>query len=150
MQKVTRSWFHNCKMEELKIPLKKFLPGIAWFFIVGILTLMPGKDVPQVTWMDNITGFDKLVHAALFGGLVFLFCMPYFKAHFSHRKKINQFLRITFAVIVWGITVEFLQKYFIVGRDFELLDWAADSIGAFMAFWFSWKILKRLEKKSLQ
>lgn len=137
-------------MGESKIPLKKFWPGIAWFFIVGILTLMPGKDVPEVSWMDKITGFDKLVHAALFGGLVFLFSVPYFKAHFSHQQKINQFLRITFAVIVWGITVEFLQKYFVVGRDFELLDWAADSIGALIAFWMSKKLLKHLEKKYLR
>lgn len=137
-------------MEESKIPLKKFLPGITWFFIVGILTLMPGKDVPKVSWLDKIAGFDKVVHAALFGGLVFLFSVPYFKAHFSHQQKINQFLRITFAVIVWGITVEFLQKYFVVGRDFELLDWAADSIGALIAFWLSREILRHFEKKYLQ
>jgi VanZ family protein len=137
-------------MGEPKIPLKKFLPGIAWFFIVGILTLMPGKDVPEVGWMDKITGFDKFVHAVLFGGLVFLFSVPYFKAHFSHQQKINYFIRICLAVIVWGITIEFLQKYFVVGRDFELLDWAADSIGAILAFWLSRKILKHLEKKYLQ
>jgi len=51
------------------------------------------------------------------------------------------------AVITWGITVEFLQKYFVVGRDFELLDWAADSAGALIALWFSIRILKYLEKK---
>jgi VanZ family protein len=137
-------------MEESKIPLKKFLPGIAWFFIVGILTLMPGKDVPEIGWMDKIIGFDKLVHAALFGGLVLLFSAPYFKAHFSHGQKINYFIRICLAVIVWGITIEFLQKYFVVGRDFELLDWAADSLGALIALWLSRKILRYLEEKNLQ
>jgi VanZ family protein len=52
-------------------------------------------------------------------------------------------------VIIWGITVEFLQKYFIPGRDFELLDWAADSVGALIALCLSIRILKHLEKKYL-
>jgi len=132
-------------MEEQKIPFKKFLPGIAWFFIVGVLTLMPGRDVPEVGWLDRIIGVDKVVHGGLFGGLVFLFSLPFLKSELPYKQKINQFLRITFAVIIWGITVEFLQKYFVVGRDFELLDWAADSLGAFLAFWLLKGILKRLE-----
>jgi VanZ family protein len=136
-------------MEQQKIPFKKFLPGIAWFFIVAILTLMPGKDVPEVGWMDGIPNFDKLVHAGLFGGLTFLFCLPYFKSSFSRKQKINHFIRITLAVIVWGITVEFIQKYF-VARDFELLDWAADSVGALIAFWLSMKILHYLGKNYSQ
>lgn len=129
-------------MEQKKIPFKKFLPGIAWFFIVGVLTLMPGKDVPEVSWLE-IKNFDKLVHAALFGGLTLLFCIPYFKAQFTLQQKLNFFIRIALAAIVWGITVEIIQKYFIPGRDFELLDWAADSVGALVALWISIKIQKR-------
>lgn len=134
-------------MKQRKIPVKNFLPGIAWFFIVAVLTLMPGSDVPQIGWMDAIPNFDKLVHAGLFGGLTFLFCLPYFRSSFSHRQKIYHFIRIALAVIIWGITVEFLQKYFVPGRDFELLDWAADSVGALIALWLSIRILKYLEKK---
>lgn len=134
-------------MDQKRIPFKKFLPGIAWFFIVAILTLMPGRDVPEVGWLDSITGFDKVVHGGLFGGLVFLFSIPYLKSHLSHRQKINQFTRITIAVILWGITIEFLQKYAVVGRDFELLDWAADSFGAVLALWLIKRILKSIEMK---
>ena len=123
-------------MEEQKIPLKRFLPGVAWFFIVASLTLMPGSDLPKIGWLSNIKDFDKVVHAGLFGGLTFLFCLPYFKAHFPYQKKINYFIRIALAVSVWGLTVEFLQKFYIPGRDFELLDWAADSVGVVISFWF--------------
>ena len=137
-------------MEKQKIPFKKFIPGIAWFFIVAILTLMPGNDVPKVGWLDSIPNFDKVVHAGLFGGLTFLFYLPYFKSSFSHQQKINYLIRITLAAIVWGITVEFIQKYFIPGRDFDLLDWAADSLGALIACWLCVKILKYFEKKAVQ
>lgn len=134
-------------MEQQKIPFKKFLPGIAWFFIVAVLTLMPGSDIPKIGWMDNIKNFDKIVHAALFGGLVLFFYLPYFKSRFSRRQKINYLVRICLATIVWGITVEFLQRFYIPGRDFDLLDWAADSAGALIALWICIKIMKHFEEK---
>lgn len=136
-------------MEGQKIPFKRFLPGIAWFFIVASLTLMPGDDLPKVSWLSKIKYFDKMVHAGLFGGLTFLFCLPYFNAPFSFQKKINSCIKIALAVSVWGITVEFLQKYYVPGRDFELLDWAADSIGALIALLLCIKILKHMESRKL-
>jgi VanZ family protein len=127
---------------EPKIPFRKFLPGIAWFFVVGILTLMPGRDVPQVGWLE-FKNFDKLVHAALFGGLTLLFCLPFFRSRLSPRQKLNYFIRIALASIIWGITVEIIQKYFIPGRNFDLRDWAADSLGALIALWLCVRFQKR-------
>jgi len=137
-------------MENKRIPFKYFLPGIAWFFIVAILTLMPGSDVPDVGWLDKIPDFDKLVHAGLFGGLSFLFSLPLLKMSFSFKQKTYLSIRISLAVIVWGITVEFLQKFFIPGRDFDLLDWAADAAGVLISFWLYMRILKHFAKKNLQ
>jgi len=51
------------------------------------------------------------------------------------------------AAIVWGITVEFLQKYFVIGRDFDLLDWAADSVGVLIAFLLCREIIKKFKYK---
>jgi len=136
-------------MENKKIPFKYFLPGIAWFFIVGILTLMPAKDVPEVGWMDNIPNFDKFVHAVLFGGLVFLFSLPFIISHLSKKQKINYLIRISLASVIWGITIEFLQKFYVPSRDFDLLDWAADSVGVILSLWLVIVILKRLENKKL-
>jgi VanZ family protein len=137
-------------MESKKIPFKYFLPGIAWFFVVGILTLMPAKEVPEVSWMDNIPNFDKLVHAGLFGGLTFFFALPFLRSHFSQRQKLNHSIRISLAAIVWGITIEFLQKFYVPSRDFDLLDWAADIVGVIIAFWLITSILKYLQKKNKQ
>ncbi|HSN08055.1 MAG TPA: VanZ family protein [Hanamia sp.] len=137
-------------MERKKIPFKYFLPGIAWFFVLGILTLMPASDVPQVSWMDNIPNFDKLVHAVLFGGLAFLFALPLLKSHFSQKQKLNYSIRISLAAIVWGITIEFLQKFYVPSRDFDLLDWAADIVGVIIALWLIIRILNYLQKKNIQ
>jgi VanZ family protein len=137
-------------MENKKIPFAYFLPGIAWFFVVGILTLMPANDVPKVSWMDNIPNFDKLVHACLFGGLTFLFSLPLLKSNFFEKQKLNYSIRISLASSIWGITIEFLQKFYVPSRDFDLLDWAADSVGVIIALWIIIRILKYLEKKDLQ
>ncbi len=120
-------------MAHSTISFKKFLPGIAWFFVVSILVFLPGSDMPEVRWL-NIPHFDKIVHAGLFGGLVFLFCLPFFKSDLSLKKKRNYFMLIAFLAIVYGILVEFIQKYYIPGRSFDLLDWMADSIGVFITF----------------
>lgn len=115
------------------ISFKKFLPGIAWFLFVMVLLCMPGDDVPdEGDWL--IPHFDKLVHAGLFGGIVFWFCMPFKKAILPPGEKIHFFIRISLASIVWGITTEYIQKFFVQGRDFDLMDWAADSAGVIMAF----------------
>lgn len=116
-----------------RISIKKFLPGIAWFFVVLVLTCMPGKDVPQIGWLDGIY-FDKWVHAGMFGGLTFLFCWPFYKSNFSEQQRLHYFIKIALAASIWGLAIEFIQKYFAINRDFDLLDWAADSLGVLLAF----------------
>ena len=128
-------------MEGNKIAFKKFLPGIAWFFIVGFLTLMPGKDVPDVGWL-NIPNLDKLVHIILFGGLTLFFCLPYFKTGLSFQKKRHIFIRISLSMILWGLMIEVIQEFFVPGRGFEWLDLLADSFGAMVAYWISITLVK--------
>lgn len=130
-------------MAEEKIPFTYFIPGIAWFFIVGTLTLIPGKNVPEVNWL-NIPYLDKIVHMGLFGGLTLLFCLPYFKSHFSLQKKINRFFLISLIAFVWGFAVEVLQKFFVVGRSFEWADLLADGVGVAFAFFISKSIAKKI------
>jgi len=137
-------------MKNNKIPFAYFLPGIAWFFVVGILTLMPAKDVPEVGWFDKIPDFDKFVHAVLFGGLVILFAIPILKSQISSRQKVHYAIRVCIAAVLWGITIEFLQKFFVPSRDFDLLDWAADTIGAIIALLIITRILKRFQNQKLQ
>jgi hypothetical protein len=123
-----------------KISIRKFLPGIAWFFIVLLLTCLPGKDIPKIGWLDTIY-FDKWVHAGMFAGITFLFCWPFYKSGFSNEKRINYFIKIAISASIWGLTIEFIQRFYIAGRSFDLLDWAADSLGALIALLFCRKKL---------
>jgi len=120
----------------------KFLPGIAWFFIVLVLTTMPGNDVPQEPWFDGIY-FDKWVHAGMFGGLTLLFSWPFYKSNFSSQQRLHYFIKIALAASIWGLAIEFIQRFYAINRDFDLLDWAADSFGALVAFFICKKLFIR-------
>jgi VanZ family protein len=116
-----------------KVSFKKFIPGIAWFFIVLVLMVLPGNELPNTDWL-HIDFFDKIMHAGVFAFLVFLFCWPFYKSDFSKAERKNYFIKIALSVSIWGLTTEFIQGYIAIGRNFELLDWAADTIGALIAF----------------
>lgn len=116
-----------------ELHIKKFIPGIAWFFLVLILVCIPGYDLPQVdNWLIEIN-FDKFIHTGLFGVLAYLFMLPIVRSGLPKKEKWNYLIKITIAIIIWGITTELIQKFFIPGRSFNLSDWAADGLGGVMA-----------------
>lgn len=70
----------------------------------------------------------------MFGLLTLLFCLPFHKSPFASSHRINYFIKIALAASLWGLAIEFIQKFLVTGRTFDLLDWAADSVGCFVAF----------------
>lgn len=119
----------------MKISFKKFIPGIAWFFIVLVIMFLPGHEIPPVSWLEGIN-FDKLLHISVFGLLTILFCWPFYKSSFNKKERLQYFIKIAIATSIWGLTTELIQRYLVPGRYFDVLDWIADSIGALIAFWF--------------
>lgn len=119
----------------MNISTKKFIPGIAWFFILLFLMCLPGSDVPSVGWLDKIY-FDKWVHIGVFALLVTLFCWPFYRSDYSNQQRIILFIKIAIAASIWGIATEFIQKFFVPGREFDIYDWIADTVGAVIAYWF--------------
>ena len=138
-------------MNELKtstrsLGIKKFIPGIAWFFLVLVLICLPGSDIPTVNdWLGEIY-FDKWVHVGLFAVLAFLFMLPFLRSSMEAKQKWNVILKIGLATCIWGLTTEFIQKFFVTGRQFDLFDWSADTLGALLALLFSRWRLSRFEK----
>ena len=123
-----------------KISFYNFLPGIAWFFIVLVLICMPGRDLPGNSFFEKIQ-FDKMVHAGMFGLMIILFIRPIAFSNIPVAQKKKYYLRITLLTILWGLATEFIQKYLVAGRTFDLWDFAADAAGCSIACWFSIKYL---------
>ena len=126
---------HESEITGISMPgSKKFIPGIAWFFIVLILVCTPGPDLPEVgDWFGKLSA-DKFIHTGIFGLLAFLFMYPVGRTALNKSMKKNWFLKISLSVCVWGIVTELLQLFFIPGRSFSLMDIAADCVGSFIAF----------------
>ena len=116
-----------------RIKMIKFLPGIAWFFVVLVLICMPSQNIPSSNWFDKIH-FDKWVHTGIFGLLALLFMLPVALSPMEPKEKLQFFIRVAIATSLWGISTEFIQKFWIPGRSFDLFDWAADSLGGIIAF----------------
>lgn len=130
--------------------MKKYIPGIAWFFLVLTLICLPGDDLPKAeSWMNAIY-FDKWVHTGLFSMLAFLFMLPTAKSVLPVKAKWQTIIKIAVCVSLWGITTEVIQKFFIPGRSFDLTDWAADSFGAVVGVFVIAKIYPKLRNTNAE
>jgi VanZ family protein len=114
-------------------PVIRFIPGIAWFFLLLFLICLPGSDIPPVDNWLNYIYFDKLVHIGLFSVLTFLFIYPVSKMNLPLAVKKNTAIKIAISAWIWALTTEFIQKYFIPDRSFDMYDWAADTFGILLA-----------------
>ena len=113
-----------------------FLPAIVFFIVTVILLTLPGSSFPKSQLFD-IPYFDKWVHIGLFGLLCLLFSFPIIDLSISDSQKRNWFLGISVIGICYGISIEFIQKYWIPNRSFEMLDILADTTGSVLACIFS-------------
>ncbi|MGI8637169.1 MAG: VanZ family protein [Segetibacter sp.] len=106
-----------------------FLPAIAWFIISVVLLALPGNDLPQSDFF-NIPFFDKYIHTIMFFVLTVLFCYPFIFYRKSPAVIKSWFLKITMCAVIYGITMEFVQKYLVYGRSFDVIDIVFDTIGS--------------------
>ena len=128
-------WLAKQKIISMQpIPIRKFLPGIAWFFIVLLLICLPGEDLPEPdSWMKRIA-LEKWVHIGMFAILAIFFIWPIAKSGLTRKIKWKYILWICVLTCAWGLVTEFIQKWFITGRTFDLTDWLADSLGVLIAW----------------
>jgi VanZ family protein len=124
----------------MKISFIKFIPGIAWFFVVLYIMCLPNEEIPKISWLMNIN-FDKVVHVGVFGLLATLFCWPFYRSGIAVDNRKNYFIKIAIATSLWGLATEFIQKFWIPGRSFDMFDWISDTVGALLAYWFCRKKL---------
>jgi len=111
------------------------IPAIFWLIISTILLTLPGSAIPKADWLDKIW-IDKWAHIGMFFMMVFLLLQTIPKKKQNTSIKTTVIL-VTNAAFLYGIGIEFIKKYFIPDRSFDILDIAADAIGCGlgMTFW---------------
>jgi hypothetical protein len=129
--------------------LKKYFAAlyipILWTLFIALLCFVPGSMIPNESGF-KIPQFDKIVHMGMFGGFVFLWNLFLSKRIPDVRKLLRFFFLIYILGIAYGIASEFIQKYWIPGRDYDNADIIADLIGAGLAYGLSHLLLITKER----
>ncbi len=120
--------------------MRYYIPAFLWLILILVLCTLPGKDIPHNGWMDRIH-MDKLVHFGLFGGIVFFLALGYYRQK-KHISPLTLFVFVLSAAM-YGLAIEFIQKYFAIDRSFDMNDVAADTLGAIAGVWV-FRLVRRL------
>lgn len=116
----------------------RFIPAIIWWVLSFWLLTLPGSKVPAFPWMENLL-IDKWVHIFLFAVFCCLFYWPFRHSSVPVANRLQWFWLIAAVGAVYGIAMEFVQKYYVVNRAFELGDILADIIGCGIGWWLGKK-----------
>lgn len=134
---------------------RPYAPAIAWGIFIFVLSVLPGKDFPQLDWGDFLS-VDKLVHITFYGLLTGLILRGYFNVkNFGFRIEKNDFpsinaldkrqilkigVFIALSCTLYGWLLEWIQDNFCQDRLFDWFDGLANTIGAFLALSiFTWQ-----------
>ena len=112
--------------------LESIWPSILWTATVFILLAMPMGNSKETSFLDLVE-FDKLVHLILFAILSFLW-----GNYFANKTERKQFFVLTTVVLVasvYGLSMEFYQKYLLGGFQIgqELL--IINGLFTFLGLW---------------
>ncbi|MEI9944140.1 MAG: VanZ family protein [Chitinophagaceae bacterium] len=118
-----------------------FQAAISWFILSTIFLTLPGTAFPTESWL-SVVSFDKLVHLGIFSVMVILLCWAVYKK--DSPGKIKTFILCAIAALAYGIAIEFVQKYLIPNRSFDITDIVADGTGSLIGLLYS---LKKYIKK---
>jgi VanZ family protein len=119
--------------------MKFFIPAIGWVILSTILFTLPGSSLPTEDWMSKIW-IDKWVHIGLFVILTFLLCRGIYKGKTTPEKYKQYFIICGLTGLAYGIIIEFVQKYFVPFRSFELTDILMDGMGSFLGVLYSMRV----------
>ena len=99
---------------------------IGWIVFIALLTLIPGKALPQIDW--NLFAFDKVIHFTVFSILTFLGCVSFKNGTYLKRTFIQVLISLSIAIL-YGTFLELMQS-FVPDRAFDYADLAANTAGA--------------------
>ena len=117
---------------------RRWTPVALWILVILTATSVPGKDVPNVgpEWID------KVVHFSLYGVLGILATRAVLVQ--PPVRLTSLLLRVTLAISAFAALDE-LHQLFIPGRDCDIHDWLADTLGAALACLLTAAALARRE-----
>ncbi|MFN5182057.1 MAG: VanZ family protein [Bacteroidota bacterium] len=112
--------------------LKINIPALVWTLVIFILCSMPGKAIPEFSWMELLS-LDKLIH-----GFIFFVLQLLYMHGFKTQEK-NSFIRRFYleipliGCIIYGAVLELMQFHIFSSRSGDYGDFIANSTGVITA-----------------
>jgi VanZ family protein len=125
--------------------IKKILPKLPALVVVGGIWFLSSQSILPVP--KGILGFDKFQHLlaylVLAGTLSLWFPLEQWAQHW-----LRTILLTTLVSSVYGVGDE-IHQYFVPGRDCNVWDWIADTIGAFLGAFAAYAVMKLWRTRKL-
>ena len=111
---------------------------IMWAAVILLTTLLPSSSLPSVSVWE-LFSFDSFAHAFLFSVLTFLMIVGFAKQYSYLRLKHYPVQHALFISTMFGIFIELMQHHFIPGRQGDIVDVLANTIGCLLGIvLFKW------------
>lgn len=109
--------------------MRRWLSLVGVAFYAGLIVALSSQSTLPLP--ETNLPIDKVAHLIEYGGLGTLL----FWAHLAEGASVHA-ARISAVVLasLFGMSDE-VHQYFVPGRSSEVLDWVADTSGAFLAAW---------------
>lgn len=114
----------------MQMILRRFPLTLVCVILIWYLCLFSPPSVPEV---EQIVGFDKLVHITMYLGTCGVFWVEYTRARL-HWRRTPLLLTGVVAPILMSGAIELVQAYFTTYRSGDWLDFAANSAGVLLAW----------------
>jgi len=102
---------------------------VLWTLFILIVVGIPGSYIPQPVSFWRLLSPDKIVHIFLFAPFAFFLLRYLFSLPELHSKIKFPFLLTLFLGIIYATITELLQFFVFVGRNGNIYDTIADTIG---------------------
>ncbi len=113
-----------------------------WAILILVLCGLPGSNFPKLSFLEWLRP-DKIVHLILFGIQSYLLIIGFTRQDRFPGLRANAIRLGVLLSISYGALVEVLQTTVFIGRSGDIRDALANSIGAFIGFYFFRKFGKR-------
>ena len=113
--------------------MKALLWVVGELLLIFLLLSMPASDFSRSPKWFEYLPIDKIVHLFLFASLAYSFFFYFDRSSFGFLKTTKAKAWILIFCILYGIGMEYYQKYFVPSRGFEVSDMLADALGTLLA-----------------
>jgi hypothetical protein len=103
----------------------RWLPPAIWAALILFLTSVPDPGALAPVSAFSFPGADKLVHCLMY------LVLGWLASRALENASISRVVWMAVAILCFAALDEWHQ-FFIPGRDADVLDWVADSLGASM------------------